>query len=378
MFRSRISSWKIAAGLAAVLSLPGVVSAQTPPPATPAEPPIQPVQVVQQPMPAGGGRVFNPDMSVIANFLGTGGKNPRNLSPAFQLTEVEIALQAVVDPFARADFFLSATPEGLEVEEGYITFTALPAGLLMKVGKMRAQFGKVNTLHTHSLPYADRPLVSQNLFGGEGGLSDAGVSVSKLFATRALYLEGIGEVYAGQTEVFQSPERSRLNYVGRVRGYRDITEGTNIDFGFSAAHGSTADIGPDANKNVYGIDATFRYRPLRRAIYKRFQARTEMMWSRQRFDTTLAPTEKAFGWYGLAEYQFARRWYLGARVDRSGHLLDGSQVDTGQSGFLTFWPSEFSQIRGQFRRTKYADGVKGNEFLVQFNFSIGAHGAHIF
>ena len=62
-------------------------------------------------------RVFNPDMSVIANFLGTGGKNPKNSSPAFQMTEVEIALQAVVDPFARADFFLSATPNGLEVED---------------------------------------------------------------------------------------------------------------------------------------------------------------------------------------------------------------------------------------------------------------------
>ncbi len=369
----RVSLWKVAAGLAAVLSLPVVVSAQTqtPPPATPADP------VVQQPMPAGGGRVFNPDMSVIGNFLATGGKNPKNLSPAFRMTEVEIALQSVVDPYARADFFLSATPEGLDVEEGYITFTTLPAGLLMKVGKLRAQFGKVNTLHTHSLPYADRPLVSQNLFGGEEGLSDAGVSVSKLFATRALFLEAIGEVFAGQTGVFQSDQRSKLNYIGRLRGYRDITEGSNIDFGFSAAHGPT-DIGPDANKNIYGVDATFRYRPLRRAIYKRFQARTELMWSRQQFGSTLVPTEKAFGWYGLGEYQFARRWYFGARIDRSGHVLNGSQVDTGQSAFLTVWPSEFAQLRGQFRRTSYADGVKGNEVLFQLNFSIGAHGAHIF
>ncbi len=372
MVRS-VSQWKVAACFAAVLSVPAAALAQTQ--TTPPTPPVEPV--VQTPMPAGGGRVFNPDMSVIANFLGTGGKNPRNLSPAFQLTEVEIALQAAVDPFARADFFLSATPEGLEVEEGYMTFTSLPAGLLVKVGKMRAQFGKVNTLHTHSLPYADRPLVSQNLFGGEEGLSDAGVSVSKLFATRALYLEAIGEAYAGQTEVFQSSERSKLNYIGRVRAFRDITEGTNIDLGFSAAHGPT-DIGPDANKRIFGIDATFRYRPLRRAIYKRFQARTELMWSRQDGAAAAAPVQKAFGAYGLAEYQFARRWYLGARADRSGQLLDGSLVDTGQSAFVTFWPSEFSVIRGQVRRTKYADGLKGNEFMVQFNFSIGAHGAHIF
>ena len=88
--------------------------------------------------------------------------------------------------------------------------------------------------------------------------------------------------------------------------------------------------------------------------------------------------ESAFGAYGLAEYQFARRWYSGVRVDRSAQTLDGTLKDKGVSAFLTFWPSEFSQVRGQFRHTSYGDGVKGNEFLVQFSFSIGAHGAHIF
>ena len=31
-----------------------------------------------------------------------------------------------------------------------MTFPTLPGGLLMKVGKMKAQFGKVNTLHSHT------------------------------------------------------------------------------------------------------------------------------------------------------------------------------------------------------------------------------------
>jgi hypothetical protein len=364
-----VFKWKRAAALSVMLGIPASAFAQAA--AAP------PAPAPQQAMPAGGGRVFNPDISVIANFLGVGGKNPNNTAPSMQLTEAEVSFQAVVDPYARADFFLSAGPDGAEVEEGYITFTTLPAGLLMKVGKMRAQFGKVNAQHTHALPYADRPLVNQNLLGGEEGLSDAGVSVSKLFATRTLFLEATGEAFAGQTDVFQSPERSKVNYVGRVRAYRDLTEATNLDVGFSAAHGPT-DIGPDANKTLYGMDATFRYRPLRRAIYRRFQARTELMWSRQDGPTLTALPTKAFGWYGLAEYQFAQRWYSGVRFDRSGQALDGSLKDSGQSFFLTFWPSEFSQVRGQFRHTSYADGVTGNEILMQLNFSIGAHGAHIF
>ena len=52
--------------------------------------------------------------------------------------------------------------------------------------------------------------------------------------------------------------------------------------------------------------------------------------------------------------------------------------DKGGSVFLTYWPSEYSQIRGQYRRTMYADGPTANEFLFQFQFSIGAHGAHPF
>ena len=124
--------------------------------------------------PLANAKVFNPDMSVIGNFVGVAGKNDHSDQPPFGLSEVEAAFQAVVDPYARADFFLAASPEGLEVEEGFVTFNTLPAGLLLKAGKMRAEFGKVNRLHTHRMPWVDRPLVTQNLVGGEEGISTAG------------------------------------------------------------------------------------------------------------------------------------------------------------------------------------------------------------
>jgi hypothetical protein len=331
-------------------------------------------------VPAGSSKVFNPDMSVIGNFIGFAGKNEFNTEPAMQMSEVEAAFQAVVDPYARADFFLSASPDGLNVEEGYVTFTSLPANLLLKVGKMRAQFGKVNTLHTHAMPTADRPLVTENLVGGEDGLSDAGMSISHLVNNPHLYLELTGEVFGGSSDVFQSPSRSKLTYVGRARGYRDITESTNIDVGTSYAFGPTGVLYSTAsgtlNKQLFGVDATFRYRPLRRAIYTRFNLRTELIWSKQ--ETSSTTEEDAFGFYALGEYQFARRWYLGGRFDRSGRTLEANSIDSGVSAFVTFWPTEFSQIRGQYRLTKYAEKVNANEFLFQFNFAIGAHGAHAF
>lgn len=332
--------------------------------------------------PAGSSKVFNPDIAVIGNFLGAAGKNPNSTQPTFGLNEVEASFQAIVDPYARADFFLSAGPEGLEVEEGFATFSTLPGGLLLKVGKMRAQFGKVNALHTHRLPWTDRPLVTQNLLGGDEGISESGVSVSRLINNSLLFLEATGEAYYGASDVFSSRERSGLAYVGRLRAYRDLTEGTNLDFGGSYAYGPSgtepAVSIPEADfsTRLIGVDATFRYRPLRRAIYKRFMARTELVWSQPRNNGLGGET--AFGFYGSADYQFARRWYVGSRYDRSAQAFDASRVDTGGSFYLTYWPSEFSQVRGQYRRTNYGDGVKANEFLFQFLFSIGAHGAHVF
>src|SRR5689334_15551164 len=75
-------------------------------------------------------KVFNPDMAVIGNFLGATGHNEVAPLPALQLSESEVSLQAVVDPYARADFFLSFGETGVEVEEGFVTFNTLPFGLL--------------------------------------------------------------------------------------------------------------------------------------------------------------------------------------------------------------------------------------------------------
>jgi hypothetical protein len=133
-------------------------------------------------------KIFNPDMAVIGNFLGAAGKNEIRPSPALELPETEMSLQAIVDPYARADFFISFAEEGVSIEEGFVTFPTLPGGLLAKVGKVRAAFGKVNTLHTHRLTWTDRPLVTQNLVGGEEGIADAGISVARLIPNPWVFL----------------------------------------------------------------------------------------------------------------------------------------------------------------------------------------------
>jgi hypothetical protein len=383
--------------LAALGGSPPVVAEPVTPvqttPQTPPPPDTSPVPIGAQgggalPVygnPVASAKVFNPDIAVIGNFLGATGENKVNPLPALQLSESELSLQAVVDPYARADFFLSFGETGVVVEEGYITFPALPGGVQVRVGKMRAAFGKVNTLHDHVLPWTDRPIVTDNLVAGDEGITDAGISVSRLIPNPWFFLEGTGQVYRGDSnDVFRSAKRGDLSYVGHLRGYQDVSESTNLDLGVSWARGHNPsgiplDGGPEVFgqfvTNLFGVDGTVRWRPLRRAIYRSFIGRGEYIVSRRNQPDGL---QNSSGWYLSGDYQLARRWFGGVRFDRSDLLTNANLHDSGESLVITYWPSEFSQIRGQARRTNYAEGPTANEFLFQFQFAIGAHGAHPF
>jgi len=329
-----------------------------------------------------GSKIFNPDIAVIGDFLGASGRNQVDPQRSLEMHESEAAFQAIVDPYARADFFISFGEEGVGLEEGFATFTSLPGGLLTKVGKMRAAFGKVNTLHNHVLPWSDRPLVTRNLVGGEDGIDDAGISVARLISNPWLFLEATGQVFRGDSgDLFKAHKRGDLSYVGHLRGYQDITESSNIDLGLSYSRGhNDSQISDDADvgsftTQLYGVDATFRWRPLQRSIYHSFIGRSEWIWSRRDQANGL---QKSSGFYVSGDYQFGRRWFGGVRYDASDRATDASLRDTGASFLLTYWPSEFSQVRAQYRRTNYALGPAADELLFQFQFSIGAHGAHPF
>ncbi len=331
-------------------------------------------------------KALNPDVSVIGDFVGAiGGNSAPPLAtlqpfPSLQMHESEIGLQAIIDPYARGDFFISFGEEGVNVEEGYITFTALPAGFVAKVGKMRSVFGKVNLMHNHVLPWVDRPLVTTNLVGGEDGIDDAGFSVERILpAPKGIFLEATGQVFRGDSaNVFQQQQRSDVSTVEHLRAYRDLTESANLDIGLSYARGhnnGSLTLPGDFVTQLYGIDTTLRWKPLRRSIYHSFVARSEFVWSQRQ---ELPREQRAFGFYTSGDYQFGRRWFAGGRFDWSDRNQFDNLTDKGAAATLTYWPSEFSQLRGEYRFTKYAENRNSNELLMQLIFSLGAHGAHPF
>jgi len=356
-------------------------------------------------------KALNPDISAIGDFIADAGHYPTppgsvNRQVGVQsmtMHESELGFQAIIDPYARGDFFFSFGESGVELEEGYITFTALPAGFVARVGKMRAAFGKVNAMHNHVLPWADRPLVTENLVGGEDGIDDAGFSIQRILpAPKGIFLEATGQLFRGDTgaQTFFLPNggatvqtlftaaanKSDVATVEHLRGYKDITESTNLDLGLSYARGHN-ELGSPFLTHLYGMDATLRWKPLRRSIYHSFVGRTEAIWSQRQQPPVLSPPlgtisapgeQRSFGMYASGDYQLARRWFLGGRYDYAQRARNDKQLDRGAAATLTYWPSEFSQIRGEYRFTRYAEGINANELLMQVQFSLGAHGAHPF
>ncbi|HEV8239093.1 MAG TPA: hypothetical protein VGS57_06985 [Thermoanaerobaculia bacterium] len=340
--------------------------------------------------PAEGSTYFNPSISLIGNFLGVAGHNEVENLPSLDLRESELGLQAIVDPYARADVFISFGDEGGNVEEGYLTFTALPAGLLAKVGRIRAPFGKTNPLHLHVLPWADEPLPIQNLLGGEEGWAGDGVTISRLVPLPAdTFSEATVAIFRGEREgLFQEDKRRDLAYDLRYRVFRDLTEATNLDLGVSWAQGPNAiDVAPGepgsflehGTTRLAGFDATLRWKPLQTASYRSFTARAEAIRSRREQPGSDA---LSLGWFVSGEWQLAKRWFVGGRYEVADHADFDDLTDSGEAAVLTFWPSEFSQLRGELRHRRYEllerDSVDANELLLQLQFAIGAHGAHPF
>jgi len=358
--------------LTAQIGALGAPAAVPPPEAAPAPPEF----AAPAAAPSQTSNYFNPSIAAIGNFLGVGGSNHTENLPSMSLRESEVSLQAVVDPYARADFFLSFAEEGVEVEEGFASFTTLPGGLLAKVGRMRPAFGKINTLHLHVLPWVDEPLPLVNFLGGDEGWVGTGVSVARMIPLPGdIFSEVTLQAFRGEAEgLFEAPSRGDLAYNGHYRIFSDLTEASNLDVGLSYAQGPNG-LTDHSDTRLEGVDATFRWKPLRTATYRSASLRGEYVRSRKEL---LAETETAGGWFLSGEYQLAKRWFAGARVERADRADDAALQDRGLAAILTFWPSEFSQLRGELRRRTYASGETADEALFQIQFAIGAHGAHPF
>ena len=335
-----------------------------------------------------GANLLNPAVSVIGWFQGEAGDRVKETdTSAFSLREAELGLQANVDPYSRADFFISFNPEeGVDVEEGYLTLLSLPAGLSAKLGKFRGNFGKFNRTHPPETPFAQRPLAAERFFGEEG-LAAEGASASWLIPRLPFYANLDAEVTntpdLGPGTAFTRYRGQDLTFVGRFSTFFDLSEATNVAFGASYANGangvdSTGVGQPDALRaHVVGGDMTLRWKNPRRAIYRSLLAQVE--WMQRTAEAIGGPDVTRSGGYAWADFQFARRWHAGGRYDWSDNLTAAEvKPATGVLGFLTFTPSEFASMSAQMSHRNLENDITENAYYFKTTFNIGPHGAHPF
>lgn len=375
---------------------------------------------------------LNPKISVIADFVGqtgTGG-DPSQTEDGLHLREVEIGIQADIDPYARADFFIGGMNDqgaSPELEEGYITLLSLPLGLQVRGGKFRANFGRLNMVHPHELPQVDSPLVL-DAFLGEERLSSTGFELSRVFAPFGLFTEatyaflqdlGAGEESGDEytttitddlgnpvtvvvpAEETPAPAKRITNFahVGKIRFYRDITESTNLDLGFSGALYEPKDVYKDDvletdydQKSIAAVDLTFRWKPLAQGSYHSFLWRTEGLYTDQSLAQVVSPVDGSDvaaakrinrrGAYSYIEVQPAKRWRFGVRgdymEDPDVRENDTPHIVRAVAPYVGFTLSEFNRFRLQWTRKDLPGNETENLGYFQWTVVLGPHGAHTF
>jgi hypothetical protein len=204
------------------------------------------------------GRVFqslNPDISAIVDFAagwfqdddGTikSGDDPQ--STGFKAQEIELALQAVVDPYFRADIFLTIPNlSGLEVEEAFLTTTHLPANFQIKAGIFRAGLGRQNAQHLHLQDFTRRPAINPQFLGVDG-LRAPGLEVNWLVPRIPFYLVIAGEAFSvsaaepDQTlQTFGGGQPWDFTSPATARAFFPFSETLSLLAGLNYAHGKTS------------------------------------------------------------------------------------------------------------------------------------------
>jgi len=323
------------------------------------------------------GNVFNPDISVNADFIWQLNHNKKvDGGNPFRLSELELAFKGKVDPWSSLNAFIGMHQHGdethIHIEEAYANLHKLPLEFQLKAGKFYTYFGKDNKTHHHARPYVDVPTFVRNYLGEEG-ISGTGFSLRKVIPIGNIFGEAVIEAFNDENSLtFSGGKSGKPIYNGHFRLYTDLSDSSNIEIGYSHLRGFNNEAANRLTK-IQGMDLTYRWRPVKRGKYNSMLLRGEYLWSDRENAERQVKTE---GYYALAQYQMNRNWYVGARYDYSGFPNLINSHEKSISGILTYRPTEFSFYRLQYKNTKSNFKKSRNEWWFQMNWTIGPHGAH--
>ncbi|MBI4353010.1 MAG: hypothetical protein HY593_03695 [Candidatus Omnitrophica bacterium] len=318
---------------------------------------------------------WNPDIGVLADTVLKLDSPREDAEGADRLSvrEVEIVFGSPVDPYSRLDAVLDFSDfEEAALDEAYLTRFELPFDMTARVGRFRPKIGKINAYHRDSLETVDEPLVIDRYFGHEG-YSRSGVDLKKLLEvpspmTHELVF-GVLEGGVGEGGTAFPGARRRPTFYSHLKNYVDFSEVTNLEVGLTHLAGSK-DADRRLEVQMLGLDAVWMHHFTSRHRLK-LQGEAFYMNREESVDGTL------WGGYGLVDFRLHPLWAMGFRFDLvelvDNPVTNPHKADTGYTGYLTFYQTEFARWRAQFSHFDLATGKDDNQVLLQGTFAIGEH-----
>jgi hypothetical protein len=367
---------------------------------------------------------FNPAMSLILsgsyaslsqdprNYRITGFLTGSEVGPGvqgFSLGESELNISASVDPWFFGSLNLAlAADNSASVEEAYVDTTSLPGGLRLRMGRFLSAIGYQNDKHAHTWDFVDAPLVYQAFLGG--ALKQDGLQLSALLPTEQFIELGSG---IGASGPYPSGGDNR-----RQPGTATLFAHSGGDIGISqswraglsmlwakAEDRASEDVDTAGNSvtNLFSgtsrlliVDGVWKWAPngnaqrthltLQGEYFRRIESGSLV------YDSTARALSDSYrstqgGGYAQAVYQFMPAWRVGLRYDRldignvdasanSGNLYLPEHAPTRTSLMVDWSPSEFSRVRLQYANDRARYGLVDNQIIVQYQVSLGSHGAH--
>ena len=377
--------------------------------------------------PADNINAFNPGVSLIlsglysnhshdpAGYRITGFHLPNavlgDLQPqrGFSLAESELGIYASVDPFFFGGLNFAIHPDNsVSTEEAFIQTTALNYGMTVKAGRFFSGIGYLNEQHAHTWDFVDAPLAYQAFLGGQ--FNNDGLQLRWLAPTDT-YLEvgaeaGRGANYPGTGRDKNGAGASALfahlgGDVGISHNWRAgvsllTTSPQGRQWDDTSLDGAFVSNSFSGNSKLWIADAVWKWAPNGNSYYTNFKLQGEYLRRVEDgnlvydFNGAAVPggySATQSGWYLQGIYQFAPYWRVGLRTER----LDPGSVDYGSNNavlyrpdyrparhalMVDFNPSEFSRLRLQFAQDKSTQGVNDKQIFLQYQMSLGAHGAH--
>jgi hypothetical protein len=336
----------------------------------------------------------------------------------FNARNIELAFDGAVDPyfegFANIVFKLdNDNNTDVEVEEAFLQTTNLPFNLQLKGGQFFAAFGRINPTHPHTWDFADDPLVHGLLLGPDG-LRGVGAQISWVVPVPwySQVLLGVQNGRGSTGYSFRNPgddgiffDRKTTDremrglydfvWIPRWENSIDLSPTQVVLAGVSGAFGSN-DTGGDARTQIYGADLLYKWKSAKaEGGFPFVKWQTEFMYRRFEADRgvddmfPVAETFHDWGMYSQVVWGFKKGWVAGLRGDYM-HMTDSEFTDDLErqtrsriSANITWYPTEFSKIRLQynhdfFEENFFLPGRDVDSVFLQFEFILGAHGAHKF